>query len=188
MAVEIARRLLEWGEEIGADDSDDVIAVEFSGSGRVRATRIGVRKEFSHGALVPQLIAMAFNFIRTSEIGRAVEASGVPCTFVHSKLFERSSTSPQSHVPIEMMATVIFDDGKTDRVREGASNHQAVELLSRITRRPVIYVDVRENIERQSMRELGMPASLIEGLLERGSVLSRRPGGPATACRTRAPL
>jgi len=38
-------------------------------------------------------------------------------------------------------------------------------MLSRVTKRPVVYVDVPENIARQAMLQLGMPASLVEGLL-----------------------
>jgi hypothetical protein len=61
---------------------------------------------------------------------------------------------------------VVTDDG-TATDFEVVSNHQVAQALSRITRRPVVYVDVPENIARQSMRELGMPASLVEGLLGR---------------------
>jgi hypothetical protein len=62
------------------------------------------------------------------------------------------------------IAMVINDDGK---INELTSNYDAARMLARITRHPVVYVDVPENIARQSMRELGVPASLIEGLLER---------------------
>jgi len=61
------------------------------------------------------------------------------------------------------VAMVITDDGKPGAM---ASNHDVAKRLSRITKRPVVYVDVPENTARVSMRELGMPASLIEGLLE----------------------
>jgi len=61
------------------------------------------------------------------------------------------------------VAIVIMDDGKPGAI---TSNHDVAKKLSRITKRPVVYVDVPENMARVSMRELGMPASLIEGLLE----------------------
>ncbi len=61
------------------------------------------------------------------------------------------------------VAIVITDDGKPGAI---ASNHDVAKQLSRITKRPVVYVDLPENMARVSMREIGMPASLIEGLLE----------------------
>ncbi len=62
------------------------------------------------------------------------------------------------------IAIVIADDGKPSDV---TSNPDVAKLLSRITKRPVVYVDVPENIARVSMRQLGMPPSLIEGLLQK---------------------
>ncbi|HYS54345.1 MAG TPA: hypothetical protein VER58_11355 [Thermoanaerobaculia bacterium] len=63
------------------------------------------------------------------------------------------------------IAMVVTDDGKADDCIAPMSNHDAARMLSRITKRPVVYVDVPENIARQSMRHLGMPASLVEALL-----------------------
>jgi len=60
------------------------------------------------------------------------------------------------------IAIVITDDGKATSVK---SNHDVAKMLSRVTKRPVVYVDVPENIARQAMLQLGMPASLVEGLL-----------------------
>ncbi len=61
------------------------------------------------------------------------------------------------------VAIVITDDGEASTI---SSNHDVAKLLSRITQRPVVYVDVPENMARVSMREIGIPASLIEALLE----------------------
>ena len=108
-----------------------------------------MRKAFSLGELIPQLIAMAFNDTRASEIKGAVDASGIPYTFVRPKFFERSPNQAQNN--------------------DAASNHEVVKILSRIAKLPVVYVDVPENIARQSMRQLGMPAALIEGLLQHRS-------------------
>lgn len=62
------------------------------------------------------------------------------------------------------IAMVIRDDGDSNGA---TANHDAAKTLSRIHQQPVVYVDVPENIARLSMRQLGVPASLIEGLLGR---------------------
>jgi hypothetical protein len=169
MPEEISRRLLDWGGEAGEDAEAEVIVVDFRRSGSVHAAIIGVRKAFSLGELIPQLIAMAFNDMRAPEIESAVEASGVPCTFVHPKFFERSRMQTQNDAfdshQRETVATVITDDGKADNFVDLASNDQVVKILSRMAKLPVVYVDLPENIARHSMRQLGMPVSLIEGLL-----------------------
>ena len=60
------------------------------------------------------------------------------------------------------IAMVIRDDGGANGA---ATNHDFAKKLSRAEQREVVYVDVPENIARHSMRQLGVPASLVEGLL-----------------------
>ena len=141
MPDEVFQRLLDWGEEIGGDG--EVIVVDFRDSDCVQAALIGVEEDFSVAPLVAHLLAMAFDVRQSSDIDSVVEASGVPYTFVRPKFFERSPSE-----------------------NDAESNQQAVTMLSRVTRLPVVYVDVTKNIARQSMRQLGVPASLIEGLLQ----------------------
>jgi hypothetical protein len=172
----IVQPLFDWGENLGPSPGADVIVVDFRGSGTVRAAIIGVHGAFSLGAVVPHLIAMAFNFMRTPDIETAVEAFGVSYTLACPVVFglRRGETNTAVNLSSrgEMVATVVTDDRAADDRIEAASNYQAAKHLSRITRRPVVYVDVPDKIAMQSMRQLGMPASLIKGLL---NVEGRRP-------------
>jgi hypothetical protein len=46
------------------------------------------------------------------------------------------------------------------------SNYEIAKILSIITERKINYHDIPEDVARQSMRGLGMPAVLVEALLE----------------------
>jgi hypothetical protein len=94
----------------------EVVVVDFRAGGCVQVV----------AALVPQIVAKAFNARAAMEI-----------------------------------AMVVNDDGKPGEI---ASNYDAAKMLSRMTKRPVVYVDVADNIARHSMRQLGMPASLVKAL------------------------
>jgi hypothetical protein len=122
---EVARRLLLWAEDLGASDGLEVIALDFRRGDGVHAV------VFSGQALIPELVAMAFNGECAQEI-----------------------------------AIVIDDDGKPFDFSSAASNHDVAKLLSRATKRSVVYVDAPQNIARHSMLRLGLPAALVEGLLE----------------------
>ncbi|HSP14769.1 MAG TPA: hypothetical protein VLV78_08455 [Thermoanaerobaculia bacterium] len=178
---DVVEGLLAWGEEIRDEHDSDVIAVDFRDGASVRAALIGVSKAFSLGALVPQLIALAFNVRQASDIESAVDTSGVPYAFVRRRFFMRSAGRPQNTFKLtrarEMVAMVIAVDGGAARATAAGSNHEIARTLSRIAGRPVVYVDVPENIARQSMRQLGMPASLIEGLLQHASADAACPNG-----------
>jgi hypothetical protein len=130
--------------DLNDEGEADVLAIDFRQPGLIRAALIGIRSAFSVGQLVPQLIANAFNVRRAPDIETAVACSGVPCAFVRR------------------MIIVATDAASPER----ETNHEIAKTLSRITKRPVIYIDRPENIERSSMRQLGMPATLVEGLLQ----------------------
>ncbi|MBI5181466.1 MAG: SDR family oxidoreductase [Nitrospirae bacterium] len=49
---------------------------------------------------------------------------------------------------------------------EAVSNYQIAAILSRVTGRTINYVDVPEAAARQGMKEMGMPETIIEALLE----------------------
>lgn len=164
---DVARQLVEWAEEIEFDQAPEVIAVDFRGETTVRAARITVPRPLALGDLFPQLIVMAFNTMHASNIDTAVAISGIPCVRVRSTFFERSRAPRKDSLGRDdIVAAIVTDDGRLDDLSEPAENRQVMKLVSRITKRPVIYIDEATNIARHSMRQLGMPASLIEGLLK----------------------
>ncbi len=169
MLDEETQQLFDWGEEIRSGGRADVVVVDFRGSASIRADVIGVKEAFSFGALVPQIIAMTFNARRAPDIESALDLSGVPYTFVRRKVFTHTGLHAQKTSSVsqarDVVAAVVADDGIASRLTAASSNHEIARALSRITKRPVVYIDVPENIARQSMRQLGMPASLIEVLL-----------------------
>jgi hypothetical protein len=173
MVDEVSQQLFDWGKTIRQRREADVVAIDFRDAGGIRAALIAVRKTFSLGTLVPQLIALAFNMRRASDIESAVEASGLPGASVQWKFSTRPDRNRQDEGGIRRqcgtMAMVVSDDGDPDPLTPAASNHEIARMLSQMTKRPVVYVDVPENIARQSMRQLGMPASLVEALLQHGS-------------------
>ena len=154
--------LFRWGEEVRHEGEADVLAVDFRQHGIIVAALIGVRKAFSLGQLVPQLIANAFNVRRAPDIERAVEWSGVPYAFVRREFVALTDAAVEARSG-GTAAMVVTDD---DRARPGHTNYEIARALSRVTQRPVVYVDAVENVVRTSMRQLGMPASLVEGLLQ----------------------
>ena len=96
--------------------------------------------------------------------GRAITANALART--RSRRAGGSRTSTLAPSRDDIVAAIVADDARGNDLNEPAGKHQVMKLLSRITKRPVIYIDEATNIARHSMRRLGMPASLIEGLLQ----------------------
>jgi hypothetical protein len=164
---DVARQLIGWAEEIELGTASEVIAVDFRGDTTVQAAVIGVPRSLALGELVSQLIVLAFNTRHASDIETAVAMSGIPCTRVRSTFFGPSCGPDHDNDRRgDIVAVIVTDDGRRDDLSEPTANHQVMKVLSRITKRPVVYIDGSKNIARHSMRQLGVPASLIEGLLQ----------------------
>lgn len=133
------------------------------------------------------------------EAERAVEDSGIPYTIVRPAYFmqnyvafggatvragdafylphgDGAISSIDARDVAAVAATVLTEDGHDGRAYdltgpEALSNHEVAEILSRLTGRTIDYVDVPEDAARQSLTATGLPASVVEGLLELAAII-----------------
>ena len=148
------------------------------------------------GADSPQAITLG-KWHREAE--KAVEASGIPYTLVRPNSFMQNYVNFAGHTIktqnafyfphgdgtislidvrdiAAVVATVLTESGHEGKAyeltgSEAISNYQIAKILSRLTGRAINYVDVPEDTARRSMKDMGMPESIVEALMELAAII-----------------
>jgi uncharacterized protein YbjT (DUF2867 family) len=162
------------------------------------AVRAGVEyvvRASSFGAGSPDIVLNAWH--REAEL--ALEDSGIPYTLVRPTFFMQNylafgagtiTSEDAFYLPhgdgaissidvgdiAAVAATVLTEDGHAGRAYEltgpePLTGHDIAAILSRATGRTIEYVDVPVAAARRSLTALGMPAAVVEGLLELAAVI-----------------
>ena len=133
------------------------------------------------------------------EAEAALEGSGIPYTLVRPNFFMQNYLAfaaatvraedafylPHGDGAISsidvrdiasVVATLLTGDGHHGVAYEltgpqALTNHDVAGILSRSAGRTIEYVDVSDGVARRSMAELGLPATVIDGLLELAAVI-----------------
>ena len=130
---------------------------------------------------------------------KAVETSGIPCTIVRPNSFmqnyvnfagdaiknQNAFYSPQGDGKISLIdvrdiaavvSVLLTESGHESKAynltgAEAISNYKIAEILSEITGHTINYIDVPVDTARQSMKNMGMPESIVEALLELSAII-----------------
>ena len=148
------------------------------------------------GADSPQAITLG-RWHRDAE--KTVESSGIAYTLIRPNSFMQNYINFASHT-IKSQNTFYFPqgDGKISLIDvrdiaavvvalltkdghegkaytltgpEAVSNYQIAGILSHVTGRTINYVDLPEAAARQGMKEMGMPETIVEALLELSAII-----------------
>lgn len=148
------------------------------------------------GADSPQAITLG-KWHREAE--KAVETSGIPYTIVRPNSFMQNYVNfaghsiknqnafyfPQGDGKIslidvrniaEVVSVLLTESGHEGKAynltgAEAISNYKIAEILSEITGRTINYIDIPVDTARQSMKNMGMPESIVEALLELSAII-----------------